>query len=213
MANVSSPFGFRQFGRREGGAPTAGQERAFILSSDPSPYFTGDTVALSTTSLVRGYLTNTGSSGNIGMADYGVFLGCEYYNPNVGRVVWSSYFPGNVGSSSPVNAYICNDPDQLYICQGSSGAVIGSSQIGFGFPHSISGSSLGNTLSGQSVMTLTSSQPTGLSSNAHFVLVDMYSNFAPVGVNGTSTTAEGLQIVVVQPNNFQRKATLTFLST
>ena len=99
MANTSQPFGFRQFGRREGGAPTAGQERCFILSSDPSPYFTGDTVALSTTSLVRGYLTNTGSSGNIGMADYGVFVSkprrrptCNFQLPTCNSKLTTSNF-------------------------------------------------------------------------------------------------------------------------
>lgn len=213
MANTSAPFGFRQFGQREGSAPTAGLERMFILSSDPSPYFTGDVVAQSSQALVAGYLTNSGSSGAIASIATGVFFGCRYYNTNVSRVVWSNYFPGSVGSSNPVDAYVCTNPEQLYIAQGSTGGVLGTSCIGFGVPFSITGSSLGNTATGQSVMTITSSLVTGLTSNAPFVIVDLYSNYAPPGVNGTSTGSEGLQIVVVQPNNFRRKTTLTVVST
>ena len=71
---------------------------------------------------------------------------------------------------------------------------------------SITNSSLGNTLSGQSVMTVQSSLVTGLSSNGQFQIVDIYSNYAPPGVNGTSTGSEGLQIVVVQPNLSYRRA-------
>ena len=72
-------------------------------------------------------------------------------------------------------------------------------------PMGITLSSLGNTLSGQSVMTVQSSMVTGISSNGQFEIVDVYSNVAPPGVNGTSTTAEGWQIVVVQPNQAFRR--------
>jgi hypothetical protein len=37
------------------------------------------------------------------------------------------------------------------------------------------------------------------------MIVDLYSNTAPPGVNGTSTGAEGLQIAVLQPLNFVRR--------
>lgn len=204
MVNTNAPFGFRQFGQREGSAPTAGMERFFINSSDTDLFFTGDVVHASTTAI--GMLANTGSTGAITDVPIGIVQGVEYYSAAVGRVVWNSYFPASVGSSSPVNVYVCTNPEQLYIVQGTSGAVLGSSNIGQGIPCSITGASLGNQLSGQSVMTVTSSLVTGLSSNAAFRIVDLYSNYAPPGVNGTSTTAEGWQIVVVQPNNFQRNA-------
>lgn len=214
MANVSAPFGFRQFGEREGAAPTAGLERFLGLSSDTNSYFTGDLVAISSQSLVAGFLTNAASQTGSAVPPLGVFLGCEYFSPTVGRVVWSSYFPGNVGSSSPWNAYVCTDPNQLYIAQGTSAAVLGSSCVNFGITYSTSlvGGN-GNTLSGISAMTLLSSLVTGLSSNATFRIVDVYANYAPPGVNGTSTGSEGLQIMVVQPNNFVRGARTTATST
>jgi hypothetical protein len=202
MANTSSPFGFRQFQQREGSAPTAGLETALVSSAQTTPIFTGDVVVRS--SAAQGYITTAGASGAITTQVYGIFQGCEYYNSNVGRVTWNSFWPGS-GATGDVKAYVCNNPEQLYIAQGSSNGVLGSTVVGWGVPFSITGSSQGNTLSGQSVMTVVSSQVTALSSNSPFVIVGLYSDYAPPGVNGTSTGAEGLQIVVVQQANAARK--------
>lgn len=209
MANTSNPFGFRQFGQREGSAPTAGFETRVISSGNTTPIFTGDVVGLSTTAP---YITTLGATGGITNTLEGVFLGCEYFNSNVNRVTWSSYWPGS-GATGDIKANVCTNPEQLYIAQGSTGGVLGTSVIGFGIPFSITGSSLGNTTTGQSVMTVTSSLVTGLSSNSPFKIIDVYSNYAPPGVNGTSTGSEGLQIVVVQQNSAFRKTVVTAFTT
>jgi hypothetical protein len=213
MANTANPFGFRQFGQREGTAPTGGMDRLFITSSDTNLYFTGDVVALSSYSLVAGTLSPVSSLLTVGLvAPVGVFQGCEYYNSNVSRTVWSSYWPGNQGSSAFYNGYVCTNTQQLYIAQCTSGAVVGTSCIGLNISGSVTGSSLGNQVTGQSVQTLLSTTVTGLSSTGGWRIVDTYQNYAPPGVNGTSSGAEGLQILVVQPNNFARNA-LTAVST
>lgn len=211
MANTAissnGGYGFRQFGQREGSAPTAGMERMFISSAYTNPVFTGDAVVRSTTPNGGQYIVSGGSSQGTGATtlgasvaiNQGIFLGCEYYNTNVSRVTWSSYWPGS-GASGDVTAYVCTNPEQLYTVQGTSGAVLGTSNIGMLVPQGTTGSTLGNTLSGQSVMNVTSSLVTGLSSGGQWMIVDVYSNYAPPGVNGTSTGSEGLQIVVVQPN-------------
>lgn len=209
MANVSNPFGFRQFGQREGTAPTAGMEIRFISSAYTGPVFTGDVVVQSSASppyiVSANSTTGTGGITNaISQTALGIFLGCEYFNSNVSRVTWSSYWPGS-GATGDVKCTICTNPEQLYIAQGSTGGVLGSSNIGQAIPYSLTGSSAGNTTTGQSIASLQSSLVTGLSSNGQFLITDIYSNWAPPGVNGTSTTAEGLQIVVVQPLNFIRR--------
>lgn len=201
MANTNAPFGFRQFGQREGSAPTAGFDRKFISSGQTIPIFTGDTVVRSTT---LPYLASGGSTTSIDDPIEGVFLGCKYFNTNVNRVTWNSYWPGS-GATGDVEAYVCTNPEQLYIVQGSTGGVLGTSNVGMAIPMSLTGSSLGNTTTGQSVMTVQSSLVTGLSSNGQFEIMDVYSNYAPPGVNGTSTTAEGWQVVVVQPLTAFRK--------
>src|SRR3954462_4702509 len=134
MANTFSPFGFRPFGDLDGASPTMGLTRRYLASSDTSLYFTGDVVYLSTTNV--GYISltssglTTGSTGAVSIL--GVFAGCEYYQPSVGRVVWNSFFPGNVGSSSPCNAYIIEDPNQLFTVQCTTTTVLGTSAIGQG---------------------------------------------------------------------------------
>ncbi len=213
MANVAAPFGFRQFGQREGTAPTAGFDRLIINASDTNLYFTGDVVAQS--SVAVGAITVVSSALGITAtsATVGVFLGCEFFSPQVARTVWSPFFPGNLGTSSaPCNAYVCTNMEQLYIAQGTSGAVLGTSNIGFGVFPSLTGSSLGNQTTGQSIQTIVSSQVTGLSSNGVFKIVDVYANYAPPGVNGTSSGAEGFQIMVLQPNAFLRRSA-TLLSS
>lgn len=208
MANSYNPFGFRPFGQREGTAPTAGMERLFIQSSDTNLYFTGDVVYLSSAQNFGTALNTislfTASSAYIPV---GVFVGCKYYSPSVGRTVWNSYFPGNVGSSSPCDAYVITNTEQLFIAQASTtSGVVGTSMIGWGIGVASSQQASGNTLSGQSAEALASSVTSLQSATSPFRVVDVYQNYAPPGVNGTSSGSEGGAILVVQPNNWLRRS-------
>jgi len=196
MANTYAPFGFRQLRRLDGGAPTAGFETFPILSSGTSPFFTGDPVTTS-----EQYLAVPSSVSII----LGVFMGCEYYNATVNRITWSPYFPASVGTSIPVKAWVCTDPDMLYIAQVSTSAgVIGSSRINENIQMTGSLSSLGNTLSGISAVALSSDIAT--TNSFPWRIYDLYSNYAPPGTNGTDNTSAG-QVLVVAPNNFMRNNT------
>ncbi len=211
MANTSAPFGFRAFGRSEGGAPTAGMDRLFILSSDTNTYFTGDVVSISSQSAVAGYITLPASGTALGTPVQGIFMGCEYYSPTVARTVWSNYFPGSVGSSSPCNAYVVTDPEQLLIAQGTSAAVLGTSVINYNIGFASSMQSGGNTATGISNVALLSTTVSA-NSSLPFRIVDTYQNYAPPGVNGTSSGTEGFQIMIVRANNWARN-NLTAVST
>lgn len=209
MANTNAPFGALAFGRRDGGSPTAGLTRVWVASSDTGPIFKGDLVAYSTAN--SNYVTwaSTGSGGN---AIRGVFFGCEYYSPSVGRQVWSAYFPGAVQTGGPdVTAYIIDDPDQLFIAQASS-AAIGSSMIGLNI--AAVPSSQGSTLTGQSVLTVAASIVGSTTATAQaypFRIVDVYSNYAPPGASGVDN-ANPFNVVVVAPNSWDRRV-LTGRST
>lgn len=202
MTNTNAPFGLLSFGRRDGGSPTAGLTRVFIASSDTAAVFKGDLVQYSTAN--SNYVTwaSTGSGGN---AIRGVFYGCEYYSAAVGRQVWSAYFPGAVGTAGPdVISYIIDDPDQLFIGQASS-AAIGSSMIGLNL--AVVPSTAGNTLTGQSVLTLAASIAGSTTATAQTYpvrVVDVYSNYAPPGVNGVDN-ANPFNIVVVGPVAWDRR--------
>jgi len=199
MANISAPFGFRQFRRFDGGAPTAGFDTLTIASSDANVIGMGDVVA---TSATGPYVTVLSS----GLSQVrGVFMGCEFYSPTVGRKVWSPFFPGSVATTSGTNdaqAWVCTDPEMLYTVQCSTNATVLSSQIGLNFGVSSGTFGAANTTTGVSGMTLASTS-FATTNTLPWRLMDFYSNSAPPGVNGTDNTSAG-NIVIVAPNNFDR---------
>lgn len=201
MANTFSPFGFRSFGHGDGSAPTMGLTKGTILSSYATAIYTGDTVGISSASGFEGTLSAVFSSSTHQLV--GVFAGCEYYNPNVQRQVWSPYFPGSVGSSSPCIGYYISDPEMTYIVQASTGTAVGSSLIGYNIGVT---AGTGNTTTGFSGAYVNSSQ-VGASSSYPWKVVDSYVNYGPPGVNGASTDAGGY--LVVQPNGWQRNTVTT----
>jgi hypothetical protein len=212
MVNTFSPFGFRQFGTLEGNGPTYGLTRRYLASSDTNNYFTGDVVQLSTT--IPGFITLPASGVTTGNPILGIFAGCEFFSPTVGRTVWSSFFTASVGSSSPCNAYVIEGEDNLFLVQSTTTAVLGTSVIGMniGFTSGQTGSSQsgGNTTTGISNIALLSSTPTANTSSP-FRVVDTTSNYFPPGTNGADGTSAG-SIMVVSFNNSLRRS-LTAQST
>src|SRR5882724_2507202 len=205
MANTFAPFGFRSFGDQEGSAPTMGLTRRYLASSDTNLYFTGDVVQLSTS--IPGFITLPASGTTTGNPILGIFAGCEFFSPTVGRVVWSSFFPGNTTSSSPCNAYIIEDPNQLFLVQCTSGATVGTSQIGSGFGFTSTGAQpSGNQTTGISNISLVSTTVVN-TAGAPFRLVDTTSNYAPPGTNGTDGTTPGAIVVVAFNNQLRRGLT------
>lgn len=202
MANATTGFGFLPFGRAEGGSPTAGLTRVFVNSTDSRAIFKGDLVQDSTgTTTISGPVVAVSTDIDVGnVIIRGVFMGCEYYSDDIGRVVWNSYFPGSVSATagSATTAYIIDDPQQNFIVR--STAVIASSYLGMnvGFLYNASG----NTLNGESRATM-GVTPTSTAAPGTFRLVDFLSNSAPPGADGTDNTAAG-QILIVRPNSWAR---------
>lgn len=209
MANSSLAFGLRSFGHRDGSAPTMGRSKFTINSSDTNPYFKGDPVALS--SAAYGVLQPYGGPTVLPRV-VGVFDGCSYYNPSVGRTVWSDFFPASVSSSSPVTAYVIDDPEMTFKIRCSSGAQMGSSMVGGNATILTSFSSLGNTLSGQSAVVLASSIGLVAGSSYPFTIIDSYSNYGAPGEDGTDN-ANPYQIMIVGFNNTFRHAPITGVTT
>lgn len=208
MANSAAPFGARSFGHQDGSAPTMGLQKGVIQSSYATSIFTGDLIAYSSVSGAEGTMI-LGPVLNGTHQIAGVFAGCEYYNSNVQRVVWSPYFPASAGSSSPVTAYYVGDPEMTFIAQASTTSVVGSTLIGWNIGWVLG---TGNTTNGMSAAALNSTA-VGASSSFPWKIVDTYSSFAPPGVNGASTS-EGGGILIVQPNGWTRNTvTATGVST
>jgi len=185
-----------------------GLTRRYLASSDTNLYFTGDVVQLSTS--IPGFITLPASGTTTGNPILGIFAGCEFFSPTVGRVVWSSFFPGNTTSSSPCNAYVIEDPNQLFLVQGTTTAVLGTSAIGMNVGFTSTGAlgiqSGGNQTTGISNVALVSSNVASLSSFP-FRIVDTTSNYAPPGTNGTDGTSPGAIMVVSLNNSLRRSLT------
>ena len=66
--------------------------------------------------LATGYIGAPGAAagGTVGLL--GVFQGCQYVASATGKPTWSNYWPGSgADSNHPVQAFICDDPMQLYV--------------------------------------------------------------------------------------------------
>jgi hypothetical protein len=229
VANQFAPFGLQDIQMREGNTPQMGLMKVCLASSDPTPIFTGDLVIpLNSTGLLSGgfgeYVTQGSSGPPAGSPGYsGVFKGCEYMNANVGRVVWSAYWPGAATpAGTDAIGYVTRAADMNYVIQCSTAAILGSSNINQNFSVTTVGvsmtSTIGNTTTGQSAIALASSisGSSGAGSSLAIRLKDFYSNFAPGTVfpapgpaggypfgsfvNGADNTTPG-QWVIVNLNN------------
>ncbi len=204
MANIQAPFGFRQFRRFDGGAPTAGFDTLNIASSDASVLGTGDcvtTIQSTAPGAAGNYVTAVVASSGL-VQIRGVFFGCEFFSPTIGRKVWSPFFPGSVQTScgtADAQAWVCTDPEMLYTVQCSTTNTVTSSMVNHNFGIS---SGVVNTTTGISASVLASSTA-ATTSTLPWRLIDFYSNWAPPGTNGTDNTSAG-NIVIVAPNSFDR---------
>jgi hypothetical protein len=124
-------------------------------------------------------------------------------------VVWAANFPGNVGSSNPANAYVITDPNQQFLVQGTTTAVLGTSNIGQAVGIASSLQASGNTLSGISNLALNSSTVNSSGISLPFRIIDTSSNYAPPGTNGTDGTSAGAVMVVGFNNQGRRALTQT----
>lgn len=202
MANTFAPFGFRQAGTLEGSQPTMGITRRYLASSDASLYFTGDPVQLSS-GANPGFIAQPTVGNSSVETILGIFAGCEFFSPTVGRVVWSSFFPGNVGSSSPCNAYIIEGEDNMFLVQCTTSAVVGTSAIGQNIGFASSLQAAGNQTTGISNVALLSST-VGATTTLPFRIVDTSSNLLPPGTNGADGTTAG-SVILVSFNNQSRR--------
>jgi len=117
MANVNAPFGFSQY-RGNGSAPTYEQVVASIDPASAAAIYCNDPVAPT----AAGYIVQA-SSNTVQLA--GIFMGCKYLSASQKRTVWSRYWPGadNFSNTSPIEAYIINDPNSRWLAQSDATGV------------------------------------------------------------------------------------------
>ena len=119
---VSAPYGLKPINLIGGQVFAGATRQRRIASGYATSIFYGDLVKFATTgTIVLANETTTGPS--TGFA--GVFLGCSYVNAQ-GQVIFSQYYPASTTAPTGtyINAFICDDPDQLYKVVAVSGTTV-----------------------------------------------------------------------------------------
>ena len=128
MANSTKAYGLRPLGKIGGGYASGGQDSFYIFDNASSSMFQGDLVALgSSGTLVPVVSSATGSV-------LGVFNGCliEVNPNNRNKPTWQNYYTQTDVAQGNIQAYVVDDPNQLYLVK-STGTALGVSAVGVAF--------------------------------------------------------------------------------
>lgn len=199
MANVNSPFGFRQYAGT-GSAPTYEQVtfgNGGIDYNGAAIYY-GDPVTRASTTdgtLIQG----VGSAGGSTITLAGIFYGCKYLSAAIGRTVWSNYWPGGspVASTaqSTIEAYVVNDPNAQFLAQSDSTGVT-QANAGSNVDFNIGTGTVANGLSGAFIIH------TPATASAYpFRYISLV--LSPPGAPGTASGAYNLAVYAF--NNVETK--------
>ena len=114
---IEAPYGLKPI-NLIGGQVFAGATRQIpIASGYATNIFYGDVVKL----VADGTLEK--DVGTATATPVGVFLGCEYTDPNTKQLLHSQYFPAGIVADDIV-AYVADDPDQLFKVAHVSGTTV-----------------------------------------------------------------------------------------
>lgn len=190
--NVNAPNGFQRFGLLDGASPTMGNQIRKITSSSAVGY--GDPVV----SLVTGYI-DIATAGTTQIS--GIFLGCYYLNPGVGRVIWSRNWPGSASATGAGTCYIDTDPNALYVAQSNNTAITfadinANINFAIGTPDSVTGYSTSSVA--QSTINTTDTLP--------FRIVGLLTDYQPANSGPGTDNSSAYNRVIVAPNYTDRKS-------
>lgn len=196
MANTQVTFGFQPYGINAGRPPNFGLRRRSLAYNYGSTLFRGDPVA----SDANGNIVRVSSQSGVVS---GIFWGVQYYDPTQKITFQSKYWsaPTNLTSTQVVNAWVYDDPEQLFIAASTGGSralaltdVMNNIQWNAG--------SGGSTTSGISSYTVDDAHVT-TTNTLPFKIMDLYSTYATPGANGSDNTTV-YNWAIVKMNNTDR---------
>ena len=155
MTATKAAFGMRPLRRRGSAYNAEGVTSYKMANGFGQAIFYGDPVTFTTS----GTIVLASTTGSVGYG-VGVFLGCQYYDPNVGgRPTWKNYFPANTSSApSPTRgttwpiAFVLDSREATFAIQAD--ASISSGDVGYNFQVSLGA---GSTNTGMSSTVLKAS--------------------------------------------------------
>jgi len=159
MATTAAPYGLKPV-KRVDGLPYSGAVTQYLIdpAGEGTNIYYGSVVIIGSDgyiaiSTATGADVTTNNLGGNGVGAVGVFVGCEYTNSQ-GQQVFSQYYPtGQNYNSTPIKAYVVDDPMVLFQAQlDGSGAqtIIGTNT----FFAAVQSTSTGSTTTGNSTSAL-----------------------------------------------------------
>lgn len=154
MANSTVAYGLRALGKIGSNPSAGGQSQYNILNNYSTSIFQGDIVGLSATGNV--VPVTSSATGNI----LGVFNGCLIeVNPTTKKPKWQNYYSQVNVAQGAIDAYVIDDPNQLYLVK-STNTALGNSAVGTSYGIVYAAGNTANGLSG-SYLDLGAANATG----------------------------------------------------
>jgi len=204
MATVSSPYGLKPVSMIGGQSFTGGTIREYLMTTNNSAaIYNGDLVQLGAAAAGQPtVVTATPTTSSVGIV--GVCVGVRYQlaGQQLGYPLFAQYLPANAVTAGYTNIFIrvVEDPDQLYqvqslgsISYGSIGKTIALANFSAG-----TGSSTGNTTSGNSVVAL--SATVANTSALACKIVDLVNSSSTFGGNFPSNPGDAYTDCIVKLN-------------
>ena len=204
MATVSSPYGLKPISMIGGQSFTGGTIREYLMTTNnTAAIYNGDLVQLGAAAAGQPtVVTATPTTSSVGIV--GVCVGVRYQlaGQQLGYPLFAQYLPANAVTAGYTNIFIrvVEDPDQLYqvqslgsITYGSIGKTIAVANYTGG-----TGSSTGNTTSGNSVVAL--SATVANTSALACKIVDLVNSSSTFGGNFPSNPGDAYTDCIVKLN-------------
>ncbi len=179
MANTTGNMGFKHIGFLPGASPDYQLQAKLVSNANATAIYRGDPVVFSS-----GYII--AATGGTGAAD-GIMDGAMYTDSS-GNTKWSPFCP----ATQTATVYILSAPSALFLAQ-SNGTAITQANVNknIGFVTG-AGTTIGGGFSGYQL----DAGNIGTNSAYPFRIVNLYSAYAPSGVNGTDNASNNNMAVV-----------------
>ncbi len=189
MANTTGYMGFKHIGFLPGFAPDYQLQAKPINSTNATAIYRGDPVTFASGLVIA---ADAAASASVD----GIFDGC-FYTDASGVAQWRPYCP----AAQTATAYVIASPGAMFLAQ-SNGTALTRANVNKNIGY-VTG--VGQTTGGGFSGYLLESQFIGTTATRPFRIVNLYSDIAPSGVNGTDN-ASSYNMAVVCFNNVDFKA-------